>query len=195
MKLLGFCDWWSEVIEYKGQQYKVISFSDKYDSLVKPFPKLITFPELALLSEKDKKEEIEKRHIAWEEYHKFPWKNEDSKKEYEKLEIIRNNTWELLEEVFLKKGWKVPGSEYQDIYIPVILDDEGQAWKVCVGQRTWGDFIYRLECKRKNIKPNDDLGYMYWYLQYGKDNNEKPKYPNKKTWRLQTVKYEKVDYL
>lgn len=153
MKLLGFCDWYSEIIDYKGKQFEVHSFSKEYDIIKK---------------------------------------NEEYKLAAEKLEVTRINAWKLLEKVFLEKGWKFPGNEYQDYLIPVILDDEGIAWKICIGQRSWGNFMYVLECKRKGIEPNDEMGYMDWYIQYGKNYNEKPKYP-KKNWMLATLKYESVD--
>ena len=193
MKLLGFCDWYSQVIRYKEKEYVVKDINDEIFYCRKPSPPIITLAELDALPESEKEKVMTQKLDEWKEYNEKPWIIE-FKEKGEALEKLREECCNFLKETFLKKKWRFPGSAYQDEWVPVIEDDNGEAWKFRVSQRAWGGFIYRVECERNHIEPNDEMGYCDWYLQNGRNNNTKPIYP-KKSLMLETVEYEKEEEL
>lgn len=193
MKLLGFCDWYAIEVEYKGKRYPVEDINTAIFHCKKPSPSMITLNQLKLMSEKEQHKALDQKDKEWAEYKRNPWGDglEEMGKE---LEVVREECWKVLEKVFIEKGWRYPGCAYQDEWVPVIEDDKGRLWKIEVTQRMWGAFIYQTQCAINNIEPNNDMGYMDWYLTNGKNNSVKPKYP-RKNWVLQTTEYERDDEL
>lgn len=191
MKLLGFCDYYSEVIKYKEKEYVVKDIRDEIYYCRKSSPTMITFNQLKSMSEEEQHKAIEQKTKEWQEYQKNPW-GDGFEEEGKELEKVWKELWDFLEKEFIKKTWRYPGWAYQDEWVPVIEDDKGRIWKIRTSQRVWGDFIHRVECTRNGTKPDEEKGYLEWYLYSGKNNSVKPIYP-RKNWVLETVEYERED--